>query len=120
MRLRWLFVLACAGAALFVGGTGSGASTPECSASGPLVCVDLVGTPATVPPSGDTPHYVNYVSHISNDGNQSATHTSADITLSGGFVLVSATSSVGTCSVGAHPTCTLGRLAGGLIKRRYL
>lgn len=113
MRLRWLVVLAFAGAALFVGGTGSGASTPECSASGPLVCVDLVGTPATVPPSGDTPHYVNYLSHISNEGSQSATHSTADIDLSGGFVLVSATSSVGTCSVSAHPTCTLGRLAGG-------
>ena len=113
MRLRWLVVLACAGAALFVGGTGSGASTPECSASGPLVCVDLVGTPATVPPSGDTPHYVNYISHISNEGSQAATHTSADIDLSGGLVLVSATSSLGSCSVDAHPTCTLGRVAGG-------
>lgn len=113
MRLRWPVVLACAGVALFVGGTGSGASTPECSASGPLVCVDLVGTPATVPPSGDTPHYVNYVSHIANNGSQSATHTGADIDLSGGLVLVSATSSMGTCSVDAHPTCVLGRIAGG-------
>jgi hypothetical protein len=113
MRLRWLVMLVFGGAALFVGGTGSGAITPECSASGPLVCVDLVGTPATVPPSGDTPHYVNYVSHISNEGSQSATHTGADVDLSDGFVLVSATSSVGTCSIDVHPTCTLGRLAGG-------
>ena len=113
MRLRWLVMLVFGGVALFVGGTGSGASTPECSASGPLVCVDLVGDPASIPPSGDTPHYVNYVSHISNEGNQSATHTRADITLSGGLILVSVTSSVGTCSVSAHPTCTLGRLAGG-------
>src|SRR5262245_47878412 len=109
MRLRWLLVLAFAGAALASGGTVSGAG-PECAASGPQICVDLVGDPATVPPSGDTPHYVKYVSHISNEGNQSATHTRADISLSGDLVLVSATSSVGTCSVSAHPTCTLGRL----------
>ena len=113
MKLRWLVMLVFGGVALFVGGTGSGAVTPDCSESGPLVCVDLVGDPATVAPSGDTPHFVNYVSHISNEGNQSATHTRADIGLSGGLVLVSVTSSVGTCSVTAHPTCTLGRLAGG-------
>jgi Domain of unknown function DUF11 len=113
MRLRWLVVFAFVGAALFFGGTGSGASTPECSASGPLVCVDLVGDPATVAPSGDTPHFVSYSSHISNEGNQSATHTTADIDLSGGLVLVTVTSSLGTCSVAAHPTCTFGRFASG-------
>ena len=93
MRLRWL-VLAFAGAALLGGGTGSGATTPECSASGPHVCVDLVGTPATVPPSGNTPHYVSYVSHVSNEGNQTATHVTADVELSGGLTLDSITSSV--------------------------
>jgi hypothetical protein len=113
MRLRWLVLLVFAGAALFIGGTGSGAITPDCSTSGPRICADLVGTPAIVAPSGDTPHYVNYVSHVSNEGNQAATHTTADIDLSGGLVLVSVTSSVGTCSVDAHPTCTLGRLASG-------
>jgi hypothetical protein len=112
MRLRWL-VLAFAGAALLGGGTGSGASTPECSASGPLVCVDLVGTPATVAPSGDTPHYVSYISHVANEGNQSATHTTADVELTGGLVLDSVTSSRGTCSVDAHPTCTFGRFGSG-------
>jgi len=112
MKLLWLVTLAFAGVALFGGATGSGASTPACSASGPLVCVDLVGTPATVPPSeADSPHYVSYVSHISNDGGQTATHAAADVRLSGGLELVSATSSVGSCSVGAHPTCVLGRLA---------
>jgi uncharacterized repeat protein (TIGR01451 family) len=114
LRLRWLVVLAFAGAALFGSGTGSGASTPECSASGPLVCIDLVGTPATVPPSeAGMPHYVSYVSHISNDGNQTATHVTADVDLSGGLVLVSATSSVGSCSVAGQPTCVLGRLPSG-------
>jgi hypothetical protein len=114
MRLRWMVVLAFAGAALLGGGTGSGASTPQCSASGPLVCADLVGTPATVPPSETgSPHYVSYVSHISNEGSQTATHTAADVALSGGLELVSASSTVGTCSVTAHPTCVLGRLAGG-------
>jgi hypothetical protein len=113
MRLRWLVALAIGGAALLGGATGSGASAPACSASGPLVCADLVGDPATVAPSGDTPHYVRYISHISNGGNQSATHTTADIDLSGGFVLVSVTSSLGTCSIAAHPTCTIGRLSAG-------
>jgi len=112
MRLRWL-VLAFAGAALLGGGTGSGASTPDCSASGPLVCVDLVGTPATVPPSDDTPHYVSYVSHVSNQGNQAATHVTADVELSGGLSLLSVSSSLGSCSVEGQPTCVLGRLASG-------
>jgi len=112
MRLRWLVVLAFAGAALIGGGPVSGAG-PECSATGPRICVDLVGNPATVPPSGDTPHFVSYSSHISNEGSQSATHTNADMVLSGGLVLVSASSSAGTCSIDAHPTCTLGRIAGG-------
>lgn len=114
MRLRWLVVLAFVGAALVGGGTGSGASTPECSTSGPRICATLVGTPATVPPSEtDSPHYVSYVSQISNDGNQSATHVTADISFMGGLELYSVTSSVGSCSVAGDPTCVLGRLAAG-------
>jgi hypothetical protein len=114
MRLRWLVALAFAGVALVGGGIGSGASTPVCSANGPLVCADLIGTPATVPPSeADSPHYISYVSHITNDGKQTATHASADVGLSGGLDLVSATSSAGSCSVGAQPTCVLGRLVSG-------
>ncbi|HKO75484.1 MAG TPA: hypothetical protein VJU01_09245 [Gaiellaceae bacterium] len=113
MRLRWLIVLVFAGAALFVGGTGSGAVTPDCSTSGPRICADLVGTPATVAPSGDTPHYVKYISHVSNEGNQTATHVTADVELTGGLVLDSVVSSVGTCSVDGHPTCVLGRLRSG-------
>jgi Domain of unknown function DUF11 len=114
MRFRWLVVLAFAGAALFGSGTGSGASTPECSTSGPLVCADLVGTPATVSPSeAGSPHYVSYVSQISNEGSQAATHVTADVALTGGLELVSATSSLGSCSVDADPICVLGRLASG-------
>ena len=112
MRLRWL-VLAFAGAALLGGGTGTGASTPDCSASGPLVCADLVGTPATVPPSGSTPHYVSYVSHVSNEGNQTATHVTADVELSGGLTLDSITSTRGSCSVSGQPNCVLGQFASG-------
>jgi uncharacterized repeat protein (TIGR01451 family) len=114
MRLRWLVVLAFAGVALLGGGTGSGASTPECSTSGPLICADLVGSPASVPPTdAESAHYVSYVSHISNDGNQSATHVTADVDLSAGMVLVSASASIGTCSVAGQPTCVLGRIASG-------
>jgi hypothetical protein len=113
MRLRWLIVLALAGVALVGGGTGSGATTPECSDSGPLVCADLVGTPATVPPSGTTPHFVSYVSHVSNEGNQTATHVTADVALSGGLTLDSITSTRGSCSVDGQPNCVLGRLASG-------
>jgi Domain of unknown function DUF11 len=113
MRLRWLVMLAFTGAALFFGGTGSGAITPECSTSGPRICADLVGTPATVAPSGDTAHYVNYVSHVSNEGSQTATHMTADVELTGGLVLVSVTSSVGSCSVEGQPTCVMGRLSSG-------
>jgi uncharacterized repeat protein (TIGR01451 family) len=87
---------------------------PSCSATGPLVCVDLVGTPATVSPSdAGSPHYVSYVSHISNNGKQAATHVTADVALSAGLELVSATSSAGRCSAGAHPTCTVGKLSSG-------
>jgi Domain of unknown function DUF11 len=114
MRLRWLVVLVSAGVALVGGATGMGASTPECSTSGPLICVDLIGTPATVPPTdAESAHYVSYVSHISNDGSQSATHTTADVDLSAGMVLVSASASTGTCSVAGEPTCVLGKIAGG-------
>ena len=115
MRLRWLVVLGAVGAALLGGAPGSGTSATEvCTASGPNVCVDVVGTPATVPPSeASSPHYVTYDATIANRGTQSATHTAADIALTGGLTLVSATSSVGTCSTSSHPTCVLGRLAGG-------
>jgi len=111
-----IIALAFLGAIVLLGGAvGSSASATEvCATSGPRVCVELVGTPATVPPSeAGSPHYVNYVAEIANRGPQSATHVTANLDLSGGLVLVSATPSVGSCSVGGTPTCTLGRLAGG-------
>jgi len=115
-RVGSIIALAFLGAIVLLGGAaGSGASPTEvCAASGPLVCADLVGTPATVPPTdAESAHYVSYVSHISNDGSQSATHVTADVDLSAGMVLVSASASVGTCSVAGQPTCVLGRLASG-------
>ena len=87
----------------------------KCTTSGPNVCADIVGDPATVSPSkpDEPPHFVTYSSTVENRGPQSATHVTADLKLTGGLVLVSATPSVGSCSVNAVPTCSLGRLAGG-------
>ena len=53
MRLRWLVVLAFVGAALVGGGAVESAASPNevCTTSGPNVCVDIVGDPATVAPS---------------------------------------------------------------------
>lgn len=111
-----VIALACLGAIVFLGGAArSGAAPTEvCSTSGPEVCVDVVGDPATVPPSiQDSPHFVFYVAQISNRGRQAATHVTADADLSAGLVLTSATTSLGSCSIDNHPTCDLGRLAGG-------
>jgi Domain of unknown function DUF11 len=110
-------VLACAGAILMLGVAGGSAASPNevCTTSGPNICVDIVGNPATVPPSepDEPPHFVLYSAQVVNDGPQASTHVTADLELSGGLVLVSATPSVGSCSVDGNPTCTLGRLAGG-------
>src|ERR671939_402575 len=87
---------------------------PDCTTSGPNVCADIVGDLATVSHSEpDAPHFVTYSSTVANGGPESATHVTADLKLTGGLVLVSATPSVGSCSVNAVPTCSLGRLAGG-------
>jgi Domain of unknown function DUF11 len=114
-----VILLACAGAILMLGGAVGSAASPNerCTTSGSSVCVDIVGDPATVPPSepGDDPHFVFYSAQIANGGPDSATHVTADLELSGGLVLVSATPSVGSCSVDGEPTCTLGRLARGAI-----
>jgi hypothetical protein len=116
--LRWGIVVALVVVTVFgLGGAASSAVTPPgtCAQSGPLVCVDIVGDPATVPPSesDSPPHFVSYSVQVANGGPQSATHVTANLELSGGLVLVSASPSVGSCSVDGHPTCTLGRLAGG-------
>jgi uncharacterized repeat protein (TIGR01451 family) len=111
-----VIALACVGALLLLGGAaGSAASSTEvCATSGPRVCVQVVGDPATIPPSdADSFHYVFYTAQIANRGTQAATHVTADVELSGGLVLVSVSSTTGSCSLSAQPTCNLGRLAGG-------
>jgi Domain of unknown function DUF11 len=112
-----VIVLACAGAILTLGGAVGSAASPNerCTTSGPSICVDIVGDPATVPPSepDEPPHFVSYSAQVVNNGPQAATHVTADLELSGGLVLVSATPSAGSCSVDGNPTCTLGRIAGG-------
>ena len=111
-----VIVLACAGAILLLGVAGGSAASPNerCTTSGPNVCVDIVGEPATVAPSeAGSPHFVSYSARVANGGPQSATHVTADLELSGGLELVSATPSVGSCSVNGEPTCSLGKLAGG-------
>jgi Domain of unknown function DUF11 len=114
---RWGSVIALVVlASLGLGGAAGSASPNEvCATNGPNVCVDIVGDPATVPPSeaDSPPHFVSYSATVANGGPQAATHVTADLDLSGGLVLVSATPSVGSCSVGGEPTCTLGRFAGG-------
>lgn len=115
---RWAFAVVLGVlTAIGLGGAATSAAIPPgtCSQSGPLVCVDIVGDPATVPPSetGQPPHFVSYTAQVANGGRQAATHVTADVELSGGLVLVSATPSVGSCSVGGNPTCTLGKIAGG-------
>ena len=100
-----------------LGSAGGSTASPNetCTTSGPNVCADIVGDPATVSPSeaGSPPHFVSYSAQVANRGSQSATHVTADLDLTGGLVLVSASPSIGSCSIGGTPTCTLGRLAGG-------
>jgi hypothetical protein len=104
-------------AAFGLSGAVAWAASPnqKCTTSGPNICADIVGDPATVSPSkpDEPPHFVTYSSTVANGGPESATHVTADLELTGGLVLVSATPSVGSCSVNAVPTCSLGRLAGG-------
>src|SRR5919112_4420352 len=104
-------------AAFSLSGAVAWAASPnqKCTTSGPKVCADIVGDLATVSPSDpdESPHFVTYSSTVANDGPESATHVTADLKLTGGLVLVSATPSGGSCSVNAVPTCSLGRLAGG-------
>jgi hypothetical protein len=104
-------------AAFGLSGAVAWAASPnqKCTTSGPNVCADIVGDPATVSPSkpDEPPHFVTYSSTVANVGPESASHVTADLKLTGGLVLVSAAPSVGSCSVNAVPTCSLGRLAAG-------
>jgi hypothetical protein len=115
---RWGIAIALVVLAAFgLSGAVAWAASPnqKCTTSGPNICADIVGDPATVSPSkpDEPPHFVTYSSTVANGGPESATHVTADLELTGGLVLVSATPSVGSCSVNAVPTCSLGRLAGG-------
>jgi Domain of unknown function DUF11 len=115
---RWGIAIALVVLAAFgLSGAVGWAASPnqKCTTSGPNVCADIVGDPATVSPSkpDEPPHFVTYSSTVANGGPASATHVTADLELTGGLVLVSATPSVGSCSVNAVPTCSLGRLARG-------
>jgi uncharacterized repeat protein (TIGR01451 family) len=115
-RLGIAFALVVLAAFGLSGAVASAAEPPpDCTTSGPNVCADIVGDLATVSHSEpDAPHFVTYSSTVANGGPESATHVTADLKLTGGLVLVSATPSVGSCSVNAvPPTCSLGRLAGG-------
>lgn len=101
-------------AACGLGGAGaSGAADPEtCTTSGPLVCMTVSDDPAVVPPSAaDSPRYVVYSATVTNRAQSAITHVSASASFSGGLVLDSATSSVGSCTTAAGLNCTIGRLA---------
>jgi len=116
MRGFAIFAVVAAGFAALLGGAArSGAAGAEvCGTSGPKVCISVTGDPATVSPSQQgSPHYVSYVAQIANRGSSSATHVGVDLGLSPGLVLTSATASAGSCTVGATPTCTVGKIAGG-------
>jgi uncharacterized protein DUF11 len=114
-RLARLTVLAVLGGVLLVATGGSGASGSETCGTNPLVCVSVTGTPATVAPSqADSPHYVSYVAEVENRGSSTVTHVTARWALTGGLALVSADTSVGSCTTAdGVATCTLGNLAGG-------
>src|SRR5215212_2673445 len=117
-RLGIAFALVVLAAFGLSGAVASAAEPPpDCTTSGPNVCADIVGDLATVSHSEpDAPHFVTYSSTVANGGPEAATHVTADLKLTGGLVLVSATPSVGSCSVNAVPTlptCSLGRLAVG-------
>jgi len=116
MRRFALIAVAAAGVLTLLGGAArSGAAGEEvCGASGPNICISVTGDPATVPPSEEgSPHYVSYAAQIVNRGTSSATHVSVNVSLSPGLVLNSAKASAGSCTVGATPTCTIGKIAGG-------
>jgi hypothetical protein len=90
-------------------------SNEVCTETGPLVCVSLTGTPATVPPStAASPHFVSFSASVVSKATSTVTHAIATVTLSGGLSVVSATSSAGSCTTTAGTaTCPLGNLASG-------
>jgi hypothetical protein len=116
---RFATVVLCAslGIVSLAGGVARSDATPNqvCTETGPLVCVSVTGTPATVPPSSSvSPHYVSYSGTVANQATSTVTHATATVNLSGGLSPVSATSSAGSCTTtGSAATCVLGNLASG-------
>jgi hypothetical protein len=115
---RWGGVIALAVLAAFgLGGaaTSSAADTEKCTESGPLVCMSVTDDPEVVPPSQappGLPKYVLYTATVTNLAQSSITHLTASASFSAGLDLVSATSSVGSCTTaGGQLSCSLGRLA---------
>jgi uncharacterized repeat protein (TIGR01451 family) len=94
----------------------SGASAaPVCGTTAPQVCVDLVGTPATVSPSTAlSPTFVSYDVSVVNQATRTVTHVTLANTLPAGSTLVSATPSTGTCAAGADGvSCAFGSVPSG-------
>ena len=103
-------------ATLGIGGAATSATEPEtCTESGPLVCISVVDSPETVPPSvAGTPTYISYEATVTNRGRSAITHVSLIAAFSSGLSLVSANPSTGSCQTGGGAlTCTLGRLPSG-------
>lgn len=113
---RWGSAIALAVLAAFGlgGAAASGAADPEtCTAGAPLVCISVSDDPEVVPPStADSPTYVFYSATVTNRAQSAITHVTATASFSPGLALVSAASSVGSCTTtGGQLSCTLGMLA---------
>jgi uncharacterized repeat protein (TIGR01451 family) len=93
----------------------SASAAPVCSAPALQVCVDLVGTPATVSPSTTlSPTFVSYGVSVVNQATRTVTHVTLANTLPAGSALVSATPSTGTCAAGAGAvSCAFGSVPSG-------
>ena len=113
---RWGSVIALVVLALFgIGGaaTSFAAETEKCTDGSPLVCLSISDNPEVVPPSAaGSPRYVSYSATVTNRARSAITHVTASATFSPGLTLVSATSSVGSCTTaGGQLGCTIGKLA---------
>jgi len=96
-------------------GISSAQGLPECSTSGPLVCLSASATPQTVSPSHTgSPTYVSYAVVASNLARNTVNHAKLTATLPVGSSLVSATPSVGTCTIRSGAvSCAFGSLTSG-------
>lgn len=91
-------------------------ASAACGVTGPLVCVDVAGSSATVSPStqsltGLLPTFVSYDVTITNQAKSTVTHVALSDAVAGG-TLVSTAPSTGTCTPdGAQ--CTFGSVPSG-------